>query len=1107
MEGRLLLATFLVKNTNDSGADSLRQAIMDANSAGGTNTIDFAILGSGVQKITLATPLPAINTSMTIDGYTQTGASPNTLANGDNAVLTIQLDGSQLGLGFNALGFNLVGGTSTIRGIDFTNFGGVGGIEITCSNNVIEGNFIGMDPTGSTAAPCGNGIDLRSINFIAANNNTIGGTTPDARNLISSNPTGNGIQMGTTGNVVQGNFIGTDATGTKAIPNLYGIEAASNELIGGTTPGARNVISGNKQMGIIMGGDVSGTLIQGNYIGTDATGTLPLGNGRYGLELASSGGVQSNNTVGGTTAGSGNVIAFNGATSGDGAGIVVGVGPLVSGDSILGNSIFSNTSNGSIPGRGLGIDNDTDGVTLNTPNNPLNFPVITGVTAGANSTTIQGTLNSGPSAMYRVEFFANAAVDPTGYGEGQTFIGFTNVSTDASGNGSFNVTLPVALPAGEPYVTSTSTDPIGDTSEFSLAFPQPAAAADLSITGTATPNPVTLGGNVTYSYTVHNAGPAGATGVTFSAPLPGNVTFVSATASQGGNPTFAAGTVTGTLGNLANGTSATVTVVVHPTAAGPVNTTASVSGNQSDPTSQDNQKALSVTVNAPAPSADLSITGSASPNPITLGGNVTFSYTVHNGGPSNATGVALSEPLPGSVTFVSATASQGGNPTFANGSVTATLGSLANGADATVTITVHPTVAGGVTTTATVGGNENDPTSADNQKALSVTVNNPTPVSADISITGSASLNPVTLGGDLTYTYTVHNAGPSTANQVNFTAPLPSSVTFVSAGASQGNTPTFAEGAVATVLGTLANGANATVTIVVHPTQAGTVNTTAEINANETDPTLGDNQKSLSVTVNNPPPVSADLSITAAASTPTVTLGNNLAFTLTVSNSGPSAASGVTVTDTLPAGATLVSVTSSQGPVAQSNGSVIANLGSLVPGSSATVTIVVKPTALGTASTLAHVSGNESDPTSQDNSATAGALVVSPVTSVPPRVIEVERFGIHHQPTQLVLTFTGPLDPSRALNPQNYVILAPGPRGNQQIAVGNVTYDPRSNTVVLTPIHQLNFHDRFLLIVNGSPPSGLSDPAGTFLDGGFNGHPGSNFELVLHGLGVLFTHA
>jgi uncharacterized repeat protein (TIGR01451 family) len=988
MEGRLLLSTFLVKNTNDSGPDSLRQAILNANSNAGADVINFAIPGSGVQKITPSTPLPAITDSVTIDGYTQPGASPNTLANSDNAVILVQIDGSLLGLGFNARGLNLAGGSSTIRGIDFSNCG-ESGTFVSSSSNVIEGNFFGVDPTGSTAAPGINGIDIRGENFSIANNNTVGGTTPDARNVISGS-TNDGIQMVTSANVIQGNFIGTDASGTKAIGNLFGILCGGpNNVIGGTTAGAGNVISGNKIEGIsINGGPASGNVVQGNDIGTDPTGKLPVGNGRFAMEVGSSGGVQMNNTIGGTAAGAGNVIAFNGAASSDGAGVVIDVGPLEVGESVLGNSIFSNTSNGSIPGRGLGIDNALDGVTLNTPNNPRNFPVITGVTATASSTTIKGTLNSAPNGTYRVEFFANAAVDPTGYGEGQTFIGFTNVTTDASGNGSFNVTLPAALPAGEPFITSTSTNATGDTSEFSLAFPQPSAAsADLSITGSASPNPVTLGNDITYSYTIHSAGPSNATQVAFSEPLPAGVTFVSASASQGGTPTFSSGAVSAALGNLANGASATVTVVVRPTAAGTVNTTATVSGNEPDPTSQDNQKALSVTVNNPPPvSADLSITGSVAPNPVTLGGEITYSYTVHNAGPSNATQAVLSEPLPAGVTFVSASASQGGTPIFADGSVTASLGTLPDGASATVTVLVRPTAAGTVTTSATVRGNETDPTLQDNVKALSVTVNKPTPVTADLAITSTASAR-------------------------------------------------------------------------------------------------------------------------------SVTLGNDLVFSLTVSNSGPSEATGVILTDTLPAGATLLSATSSQGgPVEQFSGGFTANLGNLAPGSSATVTIRVRPMLLGQAATSARVGGNESDPDTQNNSTTASAAIVAPIVAVvPPRVLQVRRTGIHHEQTQIAITFSGPLDPSRATDPRNYLIQAPsanqrlGTRFTQRIGLSSVTYDPSSNTVLLTPAQRLNFHHRFLLTLNGSTPSGLSDPAGALLDGGSTGHPGSNFVLVLHGLGVLFT--
>jgi hypothetical protein len=167
-----------------------------------------------------------------------------------------------------------------------------------------------------------------------------------------------------------------------------------------------------------------------------------------------------NNTVGGTAAGAGNRIAFN-----SGVGVDLPLSVVGTGNAILGNSIFSN--------GGLGIDLNDDGVTANdacdadTGSNTLqNFPVITSVTAGVGSTTVQGTLNSVASTQYRIEFFANDACDPSGFGQGKTFLGSSDVMTDGSCNGSFDVILPVSV-APTDRITATATDPNNNTSEFS----------------------------------------------------------------------------------------------------------------------------------------------------------------------------------------------------------------------------------------------------------------------------------------------------------------------------------------------------------------------------------------------------------------------------------------------------------------------------------------------------------------------------------------------------------------------------------------------------------------------------------------------------------------
>jgi hypothetical protein len=199
-------------------------------------------------------------------------------------------------------------------------------------------------------------------------------------------------------------------------------------------------------------------VVQGNLIGTNAAGTAGVGNSKQGVWIDGS---AANNTIGGTAAGAGNTIAYNGWD-----GVALG-GTAGTGNAILGNDIYANGQ--------PGIDLGDDGVTINDlgdadggPNARMNYPVLTDVTWSATNVTIDGTLNSAASTTYRVEFFANTTVDTSGYGEGQTYLGFVDVTTNGSGNASFSRNLTVAVPAGASY-TATATDPAGNTSEFSLA--------------------------------------------------------------------------------------------------------------------------------------------------------------------------------------------------------------------------------------------------------------------------------------------------------------------------------------------------------------------------------------------------------------------------------------------------------------------------------------------------------------------------------------------------------------------------------------------------------------------------------------------------------------
>lgn len=572
-------ATFTVANTNDSGFGSLRQAILDANALPGLDNIDFNISGAGPHTITPAIALPAITSPVILDGTTQPGFIDRPI---------VELDGTMAGL--NVDGLVITAGTSTIRGLIINRFNrdgivlktnggnvvescflgtdstgmldlgnGRGGLVISnvsnnriggatsaarnlisgndlsgisldgagATGNEIQGNFIGTDITGvvalgnggsaSTVAGnwravhlnnyasnntiggtvpgagnvisgnLGNGIFINGGsenkiqgNFIGTNrdgtaslpnhiagiqvysgsNNTIGGLVIEARNIISGNGVGisiSGASVASEGNVVLGNFIGTNAQGTISLGNLDGVRIsvnATNNTIGGTTPEARNVISGNTQYGIrLEGSGVAGNDVSGNFIGLGADGTSPLGNTSHGVFIAGS---ASNNCIGGADIDAGNTIAFNG---GCGISVLNGIANV-----ILSNAIFSNDS--------LGIDLGLNGVTPNDPgdvdigaNTMQNFPVLTLATSGS----ITGTLNSTSNTVFILQFFANTACDTSGYGEGKNLVGSTTVTTDSNGECNFTATLSVPMAHGQ-SLTATATDSSGNTSEFSLCL-------------------------------------------------------------------------------------------------------------------------------------------------------------------------------------------------------------------------------------------------------------------------------------------------------------------------------------------------------------------------------------------------------------------------------------------------------------------------------------------------------------------------------------------------------------------------------------------------------------------------------------------------------------
>ena len=274
---------------------------------------------------------------------------------------------------------------------------------------------------------------------------------------------------GTKSNQVLSNYIGLNAAGSAAIPNQSsGIDifnAATSNVIGDAGKG--NVISGNLAYGISL--SVMGTsmnTVKANLIGLNATATAGIGNAFSGVALFN--GARSN-TIG--APGAGNMIAFNG-TAGFYAGVHV-FDNTTFGNDFNANSIFSNSQLGiNLEGgsqNGFGVTANDSGDADNGPNQLQNYPVLTSANSQA---VIQGSLNSVANKAYRIDFYSSPTADPSGFGEGQTWIGSVNVTTNASGNATFNQDFPGSLTPGS-VVTATATGTgtnASGTSEFSAAI-------------------------------------------------------------------------------------------------------------------------------------------------------------------------------------------------------------------------------------------------------------------------------------------------------------------------------------------------------------------------------------------------------------------------------------------------------------------------------------------------------------------------------------------------------------------------------------------------------------------------------------------------------------
>jgi uncharacterized repeat protein (TIGR01451 family) len=372
--------------------------------------------------------------------------------------------------------------------------------------------------------------------------------------------------------------------------------------------------------------------------------------------------------------------------------------------------------------------------------------------------------------------------------------------------------------------------------------------------------------------------------------------------------------------------------------------------------------------------ANLRITKIDALDPVTVGDSITYTITVDNNGPDSAENVVLTDNLPSSVFYVSATPSQG-ICSQVGGVVTCNLGDVPNGASINVEIVVTTTTAGLLTNNTSVTADTADPGPGNNSDSETTTVNPLLVPQADLGVIKTDTLDPVTVGDSITYTVTVNNSGPDSAQNVVLTDDLPGSVVYISATPDQG-TCSQVGGVVTCNLGDMPNGGSTSVEILCATTSDNTLTNNVSVGSDTADLKPGNDSDSEKTTVELLLGLQADLGVTKVDDLDLVTVGENITYTITVNNSGPDSAKNVVLTDTLPDTVVYVSNTPGQGSCFQVGRVVTCNLGDIPNGDSTSVEIVVMTTIADTISNSASVTADTADTNPDNNNASETTTVI-----------------------------------------------------------------------------------------------------------------------------------
>ncbi|QDY78209.1 beta strand repeat-containing protein [Streptomyces qinzhouensis] len=652
-------------------------------------------------------------------------------------------------------------------------------------------------------------------------------------------------------------------------------------------------------------------------------------------------------------------------------------GSLDPGETVNCTAIYTTTAAdvtaGSITDTAQATGTAPDGELARDTSNTVTIPFIAPEADLALTKTGPASVNPGGQITYVLTITNNGPDDSSGWTVTDPIpAGLTNAATTTPGCSITGGTLTCtggALPVGDSTtisltgtaapgatgVTNTATvtgdddDPNPNNNTDTTTTTVTPASVDLALTKTG-PASVTVGGQVAYTITVTNNGPDDSTGWTVTDPIPAGLTNA-ATTTPGCSITGSTLTCTG--GALPVGDSSAVSLTGTAAAdATSIANTATVDGDDPDPNPNNNTDTTTTTVNL---SVDLALTKTG-PASVTAGGGVSYTITVTNNGPSDSTGWTVADAIPAGLLNAATTTS---GCSISAGTLTCTGGALAAGDSTTIALT--GTAAANVTSivnTATVDGDDPDPNPNNNEDTTTTTVSR----SVDLALTKTGP-TAVAVGDEVSYAITVTNNGPSDSTGWTVSDPIPAGLLNA---ATTTSGCSISAGTLTCTGGALAAGDSTTVTLT--GTAAANVTSivnTATVDGDDPDPNPNNNEDTTTTTVSPPPVPEVDLAVTKTGPA-SVSPGDTVTYTITVSNNGPDPSTGWTVTDPIPAG--LLNAATTTAGCSISAGTLTCTSGALAVGSSRTITLT--GTAAANVTRIVNrttVDGEESDPNPDNN--------------------------------------------------------------------------------------------------------------------------------------------